>query len=219
VTESKFAVLALVCIFLFSLPVISVRAQVSTYTTQKTTNVTINSAGTFAATEPAVGVSYNIVGFPGATGAVTATIYEGNPQPTANVPSGIRLTYFIAISINMNAHDFIQATIILNYTDSIVQSINSPYTVYKFNSATNKYVGLTSTVNTHEKTITVTLNSLTDPLIAIGGAKTVSSGVPASTWIIIVITVVIIVSVNVFVFYRMRHETESEDESAETLRR
>jgi hypothetical protein len=219
VTKSKFVVLALICVFLFSLSVVSVGALVSTYTTEKTTNVTVNSAGTFAATETSVGVSYKIVGTPGATGTVTATVYEGNPQPTANVPSGVRLTYFIAISINMNAHDFIQATVTLNYTDSIVQSINSPFTVYKFNSSSNKYVGLTSTVNTSEKTITVTLNSLTDPLLAIGGAKIASSGVPASTWIIIVIAVVIIVSVNVFVFYRIRHEPETEAEPTETLQR
>jgi flagellar basal body-associated protein FliL len=219
VTKSKLAVLALICVFLFSLSVVSVGALVSTYTTEKTTNVTISSAGTFAATEPSVGASYKIVGTPGATGTVTATVYEGNPQPTANVPSGVSLTYFIAISININAHDFIQATITLNYTDSTVQNIKAPYMVYKFNSASNKYVGLTSTANTREKTITVTLNSLTDPLLAIGGAKTASGGVPASTWIITVIAVVIIVSVNVFVFYRMRHEPETETEPAETLKR
>jgi flagellar basal body-associated protein FliL len=218
VTKSKFVVLALICVFLFSLSVVSVGAQVSTYTTEKTTNVTIGSAGTFAAYEPAVGVSYKIVGTPGAKGTVTATVYEGNPQPTATVPSGVSLTYFIAITFNMNAHDFVQATITLNYTDSMVQKINSPYMVYKFNSADRSYVGLASIVNTREKTITVTLNSLTDPLLAIGGAKSASSGgVPASTWIIIVIAVVIIVSVNVFVFYRMRHEPETEPD--ETLQR
>lgn len=89
--------------------------------------MTISPDGTFTATESDVGASYLIQGTPGATGTVTATVYDGNPQPTATVPGGTSLTHFVAITFNMNANDFTQATITINYADSDVQNIQMPY--------------------------------------------------------------------------------------------
>ncbi len=78
------------------------------------------------------GISYSIQGAPGAVGTVTADVYEGNPQPTATIPSGISLSHFVAITFNMNAADFSQATITISYRASDVQNIQSPYQVYKY---------------------------------------------------------------------------------------
>lgn len=151
-----------------------------------------------------MGVSYQILGNPSATGSVTASVYNGDPQPTATVPNGTPLTSFIVVTIKMNASDFSSATITLSYTDSTVQNIKQPYEVYKYNAGGNSYTALPSTVNTSAKTITVTLSSLTDPLLAIGGAKTQTSGNTVSTEIIVVVVVIVVVLVTVAIFYRMR---------------
>jgi hypothetical protein len=213
-SKSKLGVLAIITLFLlsFSLSFALVRAQSSPYTTEKTTNVTIGSNGTFNATESDVGASYQILGTPGATGTVTASVYNGDPQPTATVPNGTSLTSFIVVTIKMNANDFSSATITLSYTDSMVQNIKQPYKVYKYNADSNSYTALPSTVDTSAKTITVTLSSLSDPLLAIGGAKTATSGNLLSTGIIVVAIVIVIVLVTVAIFYlmRSRHGSSSE---------
>ncbi|MGA2523403.1 MAG: hypothetical protein ABSF65_04535 [Candidatus Bathyarchaeia archaeon] len=210
-SKSKFAVLALITLFLlsFSLSAVLVVAQVSTYSTSKTVDVAVGSDGVFAVSEPDLGVSFQIEGSPGATGTVTTDVYLGNPQPTASVPSGISLTNFIAITINMNVHDFVQATITLNYTSGEVKNLQPPYAVYKYVTASNSYVALPSTMLASAKTITATLNTLNDLLLAIGGAEGASVAVPASIWIIIVVVVAIVVSVNVFIFYNLRRKQES----------
>ena len=147
--RSKLGVIAVVTLLLlsFSLQVVLVR-QSSQYTTSKTTDVTIGSTGTFNASEPAAGISYQIVGTPDATGTVTSTVYTGNPQPTADVPSGISLTSFVIVTIYMNVNDFSSATITLNYTNAMVQNIKPPYSVYKYDTKDNSYVELPSTVKT-----------------------------------------------------------------------
>lgn len=205
-SKSKLRVIAIVTVLLLSLSVSLVAAQ---YTTQKTTKVTISSDGTFTASESDVGVSYLITGTPGASGTVTAAVYTGNPQTTADIPSGVSLTKFIAITFNMSAADFSQATINITYTDSDVQNIQSPYAVYKYMSSTNSYVELPSTVDTAAKVITVTLTSINDPLLAIGGATSTTGGVAAVTWAIVIISVIAILLVAVFVFSRMRHPATS----------
>ena len=219
-SKSKIAVLALITLFLlsFSLSVVLVGAQVSTYSTSKTVNVTVGSDGVFALSEPDLDVSFQIEGSPGATGIVTIDVYLGNPQPSASVPSEISLTNFIAITINMNAHDFVQATITLNYTSGEVQNLQQPCAVYKYAASSNSYVAVPSTMRTSAKTITATLNTLNDPLLAIGGAESASVAVPASIWIVIVVVVAIVVSINVFIFYnlRRRHESIENQSSLET---
>jgi hypothetical protein len=201
-SKSKLEVIAIVTLLLLSLSVSLVAAQ---YTTQKTTAVTVSSDGTFTASEPDVGVSYAITGTPGASGTVTADVYSGNPQATASIPNGTSLTKFIVITFNMNAADFSQATINITYTDSDVQNIQSPYAIYKYMSNTNSYVALPSTVDTAAKVITVTLTSIDDPLLAIGGATSTSGGLQAVTWAIVIVSVIAIVLVAVLVVGRLRH--------------
>jgi hypothetical protein len=189
----------------FSLSVL-VAAQ---YKTEKTTDVTIGSNGTFIATESSVGVSYRIVGTPGASGTVTADVYNGNPQPTASTPNGISLTHFIFITFNINSNSFKQAKIIINYTSSEVQNLQTPYAIYKYNSETNTYAELPSTVDANAKTITVILTSITDPLLAIGGTPKTSGEISTSEWIVIAVIVAIIVVVNVIIFSRGRRSAHS----------
>jgi hypothetical protein len=208
--KSKLGVLTIVTVLLLSFGSVAVRAQ---YQTEKTTNVTIGSDGTFNATEADVGISYQINGTAGATGSVTADVYNGNPQPTATIPAGASLSHFIVITFNMNANDFEGATIVISYSDSDVAGISGPYAIYKYNANSNSYVALPSTVDTVAKAMTVTVTSLSDPLFAIGGATESSGGVPTSTWIIIAVSVIVVVLVAVFVVRYMRSHSEKSSDS------
>ena len=202
VSKSKLTGIVITTALLIAFSVGLIAAQ---YTTEQITNVTIGSDGTFAATQSDVGVSYQITGTPGATGTVTADLYGGNPQPTATVPSGVSLTGFIVLTFDMNSSDFTQATIAISYTASEVQNINSPYTIYKYDPSSNSYVALPSTVDTNAKTETITLNSINDPLLAIGGAtKTNNTGVSTTTWILVTISIVLIVVAAVAVVIILR---------------
>ncbi|MGD0449874.1 MAG: hypothetical protein ABSA79_02320 [Candidatus Bathyarchaeia archaeon] len=208
VNKSKLVGLAIIIVLLLLLSVSLVAAQ---YTTEKTTDVSIGSDGKFTATDSDSGVSYSIQGTPGAVGTVTADVYDGNPQPTATIPSGISLSRFVAITFNMNAADFSQATITISYSSSDVQNIQSPYLIYKYTPDTNSYVKLDSTVDTASKTITITLTSIDDPLLAIGGASNMHSEpeISASSWAILVgsvIAIVLLVAFAVFYFRRTRQE-------------
>jgi hypothetical protein len=199
--KSKYLGMVILTVLLLSLSVSLVAAQ---YTTQKTTDVTISSDGTFNATDSDVGVSYLILGTSGATGTVTATVYNGNPQPTATVPDGISLAHFVVITFNMNANEFTQATITMSYPDSDVQNIQSPYTIFKYVLSSDSYVELPSSFDSDAKTITITVTSLDDPLFAIGGAATATAGIPASTWIILAVSIVAIVLLAGFIVSRQR---------------
>ena len=206
--KSEFAVITLVTLLLLSLSISIVAAQ---YRTEKTTGITISSDGTFTKSESDIGVSYNIQGTAGATGTVTYVVYNGNQQATASIPNGVSLAYFVAITFDMNAADFSTAIITISYSDSDVQSIQSPYTVYKYESSTNSYVEMPSTIDTAAKTVTVTLTSINDPLLAIGGAPattTTTGGTSALTWAIIAVSVVAVVLVALFVVIRVRHSTK-----------
>ena len=212
-SKLKIGVLGLVTAIIISFLLLGVLVEAQ-YTTSQTTDVTLGSDGTFTATQPNVGVSYQIAGTPGATGTVTADRYNGNPQPTATIPDGVSLTNFIAITFNMNPSDFSQATITVNYDDSEVQNINSPYTIYKYITSSNSYVALPSTVDENAKTITITLTSVTDPLLAIGGASTTShSGSSTTTWILIVVSIVLVVVAIVFVVKILRPSGKSKPPS------
>ena len=59
----------------------------------------------------------------------------------------------------------------ISYSSCDVQNLHSPYAVFKYVASSNSYVQLLSTVDTNAKTITVTLNSINDPVLAIGGTK------------------------------------------------
>ena len=203
-SKSKSGIIAVVVVFLISLSVSLVAAQ---YSTLKTTNVTISSNGTFSGSESDIGVSYLIQGTPGATGTVIADVYNGNPQPTATIPSGASLTYFIAITFDMNANDFTQAQITVAYTDSEVQGLSQPYTIYKYMPDTNSYAALPSTVNTAAKTITVTLTSINDPLLALGGgtsSRTGGLGIPSWTWVVVTAVIILVVVFATLIVRRRR---------------
>jgi hypothetical protein len=190
--KSKLGLLTVITVLLFSFTVAFVAAQ---YQTEKTTKVTFESDGMFTASETDVGISYEIQGTPGASGTVTADVYNGNPQPTANLPAGTSLVHFVVVTFNINADDFKSAKIVISYSDNDVQGISAPYTIYKYNPDSNSYIVLPSTLDTAAKTITVRVTSLSDPLFAIGGAtaSTAPSGLSAVSWGLIIVTVIVIV--------------------------
>lgn len=198
VAKSKLSEIVICTALLFVLSVGLVAADL--YTTEQTTNVTLGLDGTFTANQSDVGVSYQITGTPNATGTVTADLYGDNPQPTAAITSGISLTGFMVLTFDMNPNDFTQATITIDYTAFEVQNLNAPYAIYKYDSSSNSYVVLPSTVDTDAKTITITLNSINDPLLALGGAtKTINKAVSTTTWILVAISIVIIIVATVVV--------------------
>lgn len=206
ISKSKLGVISIIAILMLSLSVSSVAAQ---YTTQKTTDIVIASDGTCTAYEPEVGVTYVIKGTPGAMGTVTAAIYNGNPQPLANIPNGVALNHFVVVTFDMDASDFSQAVITINYADSDVQNIQPPYTVYKYMPDTDSYVALPSTVDTVAKTITITLDSVDDPLFAIGGAVVTDAPVTAVAWVIVAVGVIAVVLLSVLIVTRMRKSSKS----------
>jgi hypothetical protein len=210
--KSKIVALTVITALLLSFSVFLVAAQ---YLTEQTTKVTIPSDGTFSASDPANGVSIQIQGTPEATGTVTASIYNGNPQPTATVAAGTSLARFVGITFNMTANDFQQATIVLAYSDSTVQGVSAPYSIYKYDASTNSYLYLPSVVDTTAKTITFTVTSTSDPLFAIGGATekaTPSGGISLSAWTIMVVVVIMLVIIAaLFVTHIRRDSRDSLD--------
>lgn len=197
--------ISVIIVLLFSLSASLVAAL---YTT-RTTEVTIGSNGTFAASEPDIGVSYSIKGIPGATGNVITDVYNGNPQPTATIPNGTSLASFIVIKFNINASDFAQATITIAYTDSEVQGLAQSYSIYKYNVDDNIYELFPSTLDTTAKTLTVTLNSINDPLLAIGGPTKTSapnSQIPLTLWVSIAVVAIVAVLLTVFLVRRLRSQ-------------
>jgi hypothetical protein len=180
------------------------------YTTEKTISFTIPSNGVFSTTVASTGVSLEITGTAGATGTLTIDAYNGNPYPTATIPSGISLNDFIAITFNMNAQDFTQAIVTITYTDAQVQGLKQPYALYKYSPSSNSYNPLPSTVNTAAKTITATLTSISDPLLAIGGKSTslvTSSGTPAWVWAAVFAVIIVIIIAAVLMLSRPEKET------------
>jgi hypothetical protein len=206
--RSKLLVIILLSILVISSVSSFVAAQAS-YTTQKTTPVTISSHGTFSANEPDIGISYQIQGNPGATGSVTAQIYNGNPQPTASIPDGVSLTHFVVITFNMYSGDFNSAQIHITYTDEEVANLQAPFAVYKYVASSNSYVLMPSTVDTASKTITVTVSSIDDPLFAIGGSSGSggTGGTAFTTWVILAVAIVaIILFAVVAIWYIKKHK-------------
>ncbi|MGD0646116.1 MAG: hypothetical protein ABSA75_14525 [Candidatus Bathyarchaeia archaeon] len=202
----KFGLLGFVTIFvvvLFSLSSLFALAQ---YQTQQTTNITISSTGAVhvAQSDTVGGVSIDITGTPGATGSVSTATYTGNPQAGASWPSGVTLTHFIVITFNIAANDFQSATITITYSSADVAGIKTPYTLYKYDSATNSYNALNTVVDTSTKTITATVTSINDPLLAIGGATAPAptTGIPAWTWVVLAVVALVIVLLAVLLLRR-----------------
>jgi hypothetical protein len=203
--KSKLGVLTLIVVLLLPYTVAFAAAQ---YGTEKTTDITISSNGTFTATEPSVGISYTIQGLPGATGSVTASIFTSNPQPAANIPDGISLAHFVVITFAMDPRDFSIATIVISYSDSDVNGISTPYSIYKYDADTNSFAAMPSTVDTNAKTITVTVTSIDDPLLAIGGNTSKNVEFSTTSWAILAAAIIVIVFLGVFAFTRLRTRVE-----------
>jgi len=209
--KTRLGALTIVIALIVSFSVAFVAAQ---YVTQETTNVTLGSDGTFSTSYSDIGISYTIYGTPGATGTVTADLYNGNPLSTAAIPNGVTLTHFVALTINMNANQFNSATVVLSYTDSDVSGISSPYSLYKYDASSNSFNLLHAQIDTSAKTMTFTLTSPSDPLVAIGGSA-VPGGVSPVTWAIVAVSVIVIVLLAVFIVWRLRkprdHLLDDED--------
>ena len=120
--NSKFIAIAILSLLIVSSFGSLVSAQ-SGYTNEVTTPVTIGSDGTFSGMASDIGVGYSIQGVAGATGSVTAAVYNANPQPSASIPNGATLTRFVVVTFNMNAADFSSASIVITYTDADVAGI------------------------------------------------------------------------------------------------
>jgi hypothetical protein len=168
-----------------------------------TSNIAISSDGTCIISDD-FGVTYNIQGTPGATGTVTTDVRNGNPQPTASIPAGISLTHFVVITFNMNAADFTKAKIVIPYNDNDVQGVQPPYSIFKYNPATNSYTELTADVYTNAKTFTITVVGVDDPMFAIGGTPVqdnngtpvpdINGGFSSIAWIVLAAFIVAIVA-------------------------
>jgi hypothetical protein len=166
------------------------------YQTEETINITIGDQGTFRANEPNVGIVYFIQGTPGTTGTVTATAYNGNPQATAEVPTGVLLTKFVAVVFNTPSQDFTQATLTFKLTDYDVAGLQAPFVIYKYNADTNSYVKLEGAVDKDANTITVTTTGTENSLFAMGGTPVSTTPKESSfLWIAAVGAVAIIVVV------------------------
>jgi hypothetical protein len=178
------------------------------YTTEKTTQIAIPDSGIFTASEPNVGVSYEITGAPGATGSVTATVYNGNPQADATVPVNVTLTRFVVVTFDFSSQNFMKAILTFNYSDADVANLQAPYAVYKYMPDTNSYVELAGVVDSVAKTITITVTSIDDPLFAIGGASvaaaTTTSPDQTLTWVAVAAVVIIVLIMGLLAIKRYR---------------
>ena len=201
----KLAGITVIAFLIVSLSIALVSAQ---YNAGVSVGVIIPSSGVFSADVAGMGASLEIKGTPSATGAVNVVRYSGNPQPTADVPSGIALTRFLVVTFNMDADDFEEAKITISYTDADVQGIESPYAVYKYIPETDSFIELPSVSDTAARTFMVTVTSIEDPLFAIGGASS-AVPIPTSLWIAIVVTVIIIVILVLVVIRRLRLKQEA----------
>lgn len=202
--RSKLGVVSIIALLLFSLSVSLVAAQ-NPYITSKTTDVTVGSNGLFVASESEVGVTYTIEGIPGAVGSVTTVVYNGNPQAIADVPEGVSLSHFIGITFDMSASEFASATVTVSYTDDDLVGMDEPYSIYKYLSGNDSYVALATDVDTTAKTMTVVLDSVDDPVLAIGGltAEPVTGDL-TTVWVVVAVAVVIVVVLAVLLVLRSR---------------
>jgi len=174
------------------------------YQPEKTINITIGSQGVFTATVPNVGIAYSIEGTPGTTGTVTANVYNGNPQATAEIPVGVSLTKFVAVVFDTPSQGLSQATLTFMLTDSDVAGLQDPYVIYKYNADSNSYVKLNGVVDKNANTITVATTGTGNSLFAIGGTPVSTAPKESSfLWIAIVGAVAIIIAVVVLGLWKI----------------
>ncbi len=193
----KIKMLTIFTLLLLSLSISSVVAQ-SQYSSV-TTDVKLSSNGTCTTCDD-FGITYIIQGTPGSSGTVTSDIRMANPQPTANIPAGISLTHFVYVTFQIDAADFTQAKITIPYTDNDVHGVQPPFSIFKYDPATDSYTEMASVVDTNAKTFTLTVNSVDDPLFAIGGAASVSvdnGSFSSIAWYALTASVVIVILLTV----------------------
>ncbi len=201
----KIKLFAIFSLLLLAVSISSVAA-LSQYDGAVTTNIAVSSSGTCTVVDD-YGVTYIIQGSPGSSGTVTTDVRTANPQPNAVSPDGISLTHFIIVTFDMNAADFTQAQITIPYTDSDMQGIQEPYSIYKYVPATDTYTQLAAVVDTNAKTFTITVTSVDDPIFAIGGATALAQtgGVSTTMWVALaasIVVIVLLVVVGVWFFKR-----------------
>ncbi len=191
---------AVFSLLLLSISISSVVAQ-SPYDGAITTNITIGVDGTTTVVDN-FGVTYFIQGQPGATGTVTTDFRTANPQPTADIPSGVSLTHFVVMTFNIDVHSFTLAQITIPFSDRDVQGVEPPYSIFKYNLATNSYVELPSTTDINSQTFTVTVSRIGDSLFAMGGTaasggtsgfSTAALAALASSVVIVILLVFVVV--------------------------
>jgi subtilase family serine protease len=93
----------------------------------------------------------------------------------------------------MNADDFKRATVTISYNDNELVGMDEPYSVYKYLPSSDSYVALTTDVDSVAKTLTVTLNSVDDPILAVGGLAAAPLADTTTVWVVVVVAVVAIV--------------------------
>ena len=212
-TMRKLCVVVFVTVFVVIMFSFSSFVALAQYETTKTADFTIPSSGTShidLSTTPG-DVSIDISGTIYANGLVSTATYAGNPQPHASWPVKVTLTRFVDVTISMDARYFQTANLTISYSNSDVRGINPPYSLYKYNSESNTYLPLNSTVDDSTKTITTTLTSTNDPLFAIGGTTApvvtptpVLSSNQQWIWVIVATVIIIIVLTVALLIFRRR---------------
>ena len=202
--NNKTKMFAILSLLLLSISISSVAA-LSPYDGAVTTDIAVSSSGTCTVCD-AYGITFNIQGTPGSTGTVSTAVLTENPQPNA-APTGVSLTRFISVIFYMDAADFTQAQIVIPYTDSDIQGLQEPYSIYKYVPATDTYTQIPAVIDANAKTFTITVNSVEDPIFAIGGEATVgqTNGVSTIMWVALAASVAVImmlVVVGVWYFKR-----------------
>jgi hypothetical protein len=133
-----------------------------------------------------------VYGTSGAEVTVSTTLYTDDPQPAATRDDGTRLAKFFVIEFDMNEDDFEYAILTIPFTEADVANMAAPYVLLKYDPDTNTYKELPEAMVDFETyTITVVLQSTTDPLFALAGTDTATPApteepTPMSTYALIV---------------------------------
>ncbi len=187
----KVKVISLLAVLTIALVAFSAFTACAQYETQVTKEVTISSDGK-AETTGAGGAKIEVYGNSGAAVTVSTTLAAEDPQPQATRETGTRLSKFFIIEFTVSEADFQYAILTIPFTDEDLANMAAPYVLLKYDQATNTYKEMTdAVVDLASHTITVVLNSPTDPLFALAGTDTATPAptqepTPMSTYALIV---------------------------------
>ena len=200
--KSKLVCISIVTLLLVSLSIGLVSSQ---YSTEKTAQIQLDSHGFEQVTVEELDVTYVVDGVPGATGSIITSVYSGNPQTSASYSNEIGLSKFTVITFDMDPTEFTSATVTFNYSDSDVENLQPPYSIYKYLPESDSYVEMPTTADLDAKTLTVTLTSVDDPLFAIGGTKIVENTDGSTMWILIIAIAIVVIIGVLFLVVRLRN--------------